>query len=134
MSDKKPPPVFMPPERGTKAERLARERVRKNLYMMWEDNDFDWYVKELVPDAWATLEQDVEVTEPKEKITLRLDRSVAQFYRALGRGYQGRINHILATYAQLKIAKVTRMDARMRREFPELRQYHKTWEEDDEEA
>ena len=38
------------------------------------------------------------------KITLRVDRSVAKFYRSMGKGYQERINRILATYAQARIA------------------------------
>ncbi len=43
--------------------------------------------------------------EKKVQVTIRLDESVAKFYRAMGRGYQGRINRVLATYAQMRIAK-----------------------------
>ena len=73
----------------------------------------------------------MDATEPKEKITLWLDKSVAQFYRAQGRGYQARINRILATYAQLRIARVTRMDAKWRRQFPELFIKPADWELDE---
>lgn len=104
--------------KGTKTERLARERLLKNLRAMDDEGTFDWYVKKEVPHAWATLEDDVDVSEPKVKVTLRLDESVAKFYRAMGSGYQARINRILATYAQLKIARVTALEAEMREELP----------------
>ncbi len=66
----------------------------------------DWDVSHIVPEAWATIEEDFEVHEPKMKITLRLDESIAKFFRAQGHGYQTRINHILGTYAQMKIAEI----------------------------
>ena len=46
----------------------------------------------------------MECSEPKEKITLYLDRSVVRLFRAMDRGYQGRINRLLSTWAQMKIA------------------------------
>ena len=58
------------------------------------------------PDAWRTLEEDVDVRERKTHVTLRLDESVAAFYRAMGPGYQARINRVLKTYAQMRIARV----------------------------
>lgn len=63
-----------------------------------------------VPDAWHMIEMDVDVEEPKEKVTLYLDRSVAQLFRGMGRGYQGRINRILATWAQMKIADLKALE------------------------
>ena len=38
-------------------------------------------------------------------MTLYLDASVAKFFRAMGQGYQARINRLLALYAQAKIAE-----------------------------
>ena len=58
-----------------------------------------------VPDAWLTLEMDVEVHQPKDKMTLYLDRHVIKFFRAMGHGYQARINRVLETYLQMKIAE-----------------------------
>ncbi|WP_348540471.1 BrnA antitoxin family protein [Shimia sp. R9_3] len=51
--------------------------------------------------------------ERKEKVTLYLDKSVARFYRAMGKGYQARINRLLATWAQMKIAEELHIDAAM---------------------
>jgi len=43
---------------------------------------------------------------------LYLDATVAKFFRAMGRGYQDRINRLLRVYAQAKIAEVaTAIDA-----------------------
>jgi uncharacterized protein (DUF4415 family) len=73
-------------------------------------DDYDlWHrVKERVPEAWATVEEDIDCEEEKVKITLRLDASVAHLFRAMGKGYQARINHILATYAQMRMGEVAR--------------------------
>jgi uncharacterized protein (DUF4415 family) len=40
----------------------------------------------------------VELPEPKEQVTLRLDRDVLRWFRARGRGYQTRINAVLRSY------------------------------------
>ncbi len=76
------------------------------------------HIRDNIPRAWATLEQDIDVTEKRTKITLRLDVSVAQFYRAMGNGYQARINRVLATYAQLRISQLAEFDELMAREHP----------------
>ncbi len=113
----KPPKPPQKPK-GTKTERLARAQMRRKLRATDYEGTFDWYVKEHVPEAWHTLEEDIDVEEPKVKITRWVDRSVAQFYRAMGKGYQARINRVLTTYAQLKIANITALEARMREEMP----------------
>jgi uncharacterized protein (DUF4415 family) len=40
----------------------------------------------------------VELPEPKEQVTLRLDRDLLRWFRARGRGYQTRINAVLRSY------------------------------------
>ena len=40
----------------------------------------------------------IELPEPKEQVTLRLDRDVLRWFRAHGRGYQTRINAVLRSY------------------------------------
>ena len=42
----------------------------------------------------------VELPEPKEQVTLRLDRDVLRWFRAKGRGYQTLINAVLRSYYQ----------------------------------
>lgn len=99
----------------TKTQRLARERLYRYAWEASRDMiDMD-LLRDQVPDAWHTLEQDIDVREKKEKVTLYLDASVARFYRAMGLGYHARINRLLATWAQMKIAEVLRTDAAMAR-------------------
>ena len=92
------------PHRPSKSELRARDRLLYNLYYLQRDDFIDITLRDQVPEAWHTLEFDVECSEPKEKITLYLDRLVVRLFRAMGRGYQGRINRLLSTWAQMKIA------------------------------
>ncbi|SMH40377.1 BrnA antitoxin family protein [Maritimibacter sp. HL-12] len=94
----------------TKTERLALERLGKRSLALDDTPIWVYDLREEVPAAWATLEQDIDVEEPRVKITLRLDASVARYFRAMGKGYQERINRVLATYAQMKIARVLEID------------------------
>lgn len=106
-----PPHPFWEDAKGeTRTQRLARERLTKHLYGLSRDDAWVREIQALVPDAWQALEADLPVEEEKIKITLRLDESVAKFFRATGPGYQARINRVLATYAQMRIAEVYRMD------------------------
>jgi uncharacterized protein (DUF4415 family) len=40
----------------------------------------------------------LELPEPKEQVTLRLDRDLLRWFRGQGRGYQTRINAVLRSY------------------------------------
>ena len=97
--------------RLTKTQRLARDRLMADLIHLGRDDWIPATLQEVVPDAWHTLEVDLDVEEPREKVTLYLDRSVARFYRGMGHGYQARINRLLRTWAQMKIAGEVRVDA-----------------------
>ncbi len=101
----------------TKSQRLAREKLARKSLVLNSESWLTTALREDVPDAWHTLELDVDVQEPKEKVTLYLDRSVAKFYRAMGNGYHGRINRLLATWAQMKIAEEVRLDRALETRF-----------------
>lgn len=99
------PTQTLRPRKGPKTQRLAEQRLRRLLLDLYDEtmpSEAEW----TIPEAWATLEDDVDVDEKKVRITLRVDESVAKFYRAMGKGYQGRMNRVLATYAQMQIAQV----------------------------
>lgn len=102
--------------RLTKSERIARTKLLRHL---WEGRGdiLDLVLEEAVPDAWHTLEADLDVEEPKVKVTLYLDSSVAKLFRAMGKGYQARINRVLATWAQMKIAGMLREREEVERRF-----------------
>ena len=92
----------------TKTARFARSRVHRTLAGFGDDTALYRKVQAHAPAAWATLEEDIDCDEPRVKLTLRVDASVAKFYRAMGVGYQARMNRILATYAQMQIGAVYR--------------------------
>ena len=88
----------------TKTQRIAQQKLHRHLFEAQTDEVFDEAFQREVPDAWHTLEHDLDVEEDKVKVTLLLDASVAKMFRAMGKGYQARINRILSTWVQLKIA------------------------------
>ena len=91
---------------GPKTKRLARERLHRLLFesRMEDEEELIEVARRQVPDAWHVVEADMDVEKPKEKVTLYIDRSVVKVLRAMGKGYRARINRILATWVQMKIA------------------------------
>lgn len=105
--------------RPSQTQRTARERLMHDLIYLMQDTWIPSVVAEEVPDAWHTLEHDVPVTEKKVKVTLYLDASVAKFYRAMGQGYQARINRLLGTYAHMKVSKDLQLEEMLRKRVAE---------------
>ena len=105
--------------RMSKSERIAREGLMKNLIFLQQDRWIPAAIAEEIPEAWHTLAADVEVAEKKDKVTLYLDRSVLRFYRAMGQGYQARINRLLVTWAQMQIAGEVRLEEALVRRVEE---------------
>lgn len=106
----------VPPKRfaQTRTARLARARLARHLQGLGDDEGLWLRVQERVPEAWATVEEDLDCEEEKVKVTLRLDASVARLFRAMGKGYQARINHVLATYAQMRMGEIDRQARALR--------------------
>ena len=92
------------PTKGPKAKKLAEARWHHLMAQMGNDPLTFESLKDKVPDEWWTLEMDFECTGPKDKVTLYLDRAVARMFRAMGQGYQARINRILELWLQMQIA------------------------------
>ena len=66
-----------------------------------KDEDIDFSdIPELGDEFW----KNAKVVEPDrtEQITLRIKRSVLDFFRASGKGYQTRINRVLETYVRAR--------------------------------
>ncbi len=95
----------VPLKRMTKSQRIARDKLSHYLWLASQEEEISTAMRSEVPLAWYRLATDLDVQEPKMKVTLRLDESVAKFFRAMGPGYQTRINRILGTWAQLKIGE-----------------------------
>jgi len=109
----------------SKTERAARRRLIYHLWLASEDR-LPWdELRAEVPDAWHMIEADIECHEPKEKVTLYLDKSVAKMFRAMGHGYQARINRILDSWLQLKIAAMLDTEAALARRQRDLLEQEK---------
>lgn len=66
-----------------------------------KDEDIDFSdIPELDGEFW----KNAKVVEPDrtEQVTLRVKRSVLDFFRASGKGYQTRINRVLETYVRAR--------------------------------
>jgi len=90
---------------GTDFERLDAMR----------DEDIDFSdLPEATPEmlARAVLRPGLKVTEPKEELTLKLDRDLAKWFRSLGSSYQTEINLALRKYMQEELRKPARPKAR----------------------
>jgi uncharacterized protein (DUF4415 family) len=88
----------------TRTERLARRRLFYHLWIADEDTPPLAEMRAEVPEAWHMIEADIDCFEAKRKMTLYLDQSVAKMFQAMGKGYQARINRILNTWLQMKMA------------------------------
>lgn len=97
-----------PRRTGPKSKRLAKDRLFRLVNEQALENDLHFLeqARRVVPEAWHLVEMDVDVLERKEKLTLYLDRSVAKIFKAMGAGYQARINRVLATWVQMKMAEL----------------------------
>ena len=57
-----------------------------------------------IPELDEMFWRDAEVVEPDrtEQITMRVKRSVLDYFRAPGKGYQTRINRVLESYVRAR--------------------------------
>ncbi len=69
-----------------------------------EDSDIDFSdIPELDADFW----NNAEIVQPDttQPVTLRLKKSVLEYFKAGGKGYQTRINAVLENYIQAQQSK-----------------------------
>lgn len=59
-----------------------------------------------LPRGWRTLEEDVPTRPRKTRITLAVDTDVVKYYRAMGNGYQARMNATLRAYMLSRFAGI----------------------------
>ena len=88
----------------------ARERESQTDWDALEEKT-DEEIREAVegdPDAyfldedWFEAATFVDPSAEKERISIRLDKDILEFFRAGGRGYQSRINKVLREYMAVR--------------------------------
>ncbi len=60
---------------------------------------------ETLPDGWHRVASEHPCTPKKAKVTLGLDADMLRWYRAMGHGYQARMNAILRVYMLSVLSK-----------------------------
>ena len=55
-------------------------------------------VEEPAPQAPSWEDSPLDLPEPKQAISLRVDRDVLEFFKSGGKGYQTRMNAVLRAY------------------------------------
>ena len=100
--------AITPTRNGPKTKRIARDRLYRLMFDWSIEDDFHFLqtARRHVPEAWHVLEMDIDVEEPKQKVTLYLNRSVVRMFQQMGKGYHARINRVLETWVQMKIAEM----------------------------
>ncbi len=58
----------------------------------------------IIPKEWSEIST-IPPVQVKERITIRLDKDVVKFYKALGPGYQKRMNVVLRIFMLSMLAK-----------------------------
>ena len=80
----------------------------RELQDLWQDTLDDLSHPELLrgrlPPGWAEIEGRPD--QEHVRITLRVDRDVARYFRGMGPGYQGRMNRVLRAYMLARLAEI----------------------------
>ena len=90
------------------AAQKARDKAYAQLQDLTTDTllDFRWpqFVQTILPHDWKGISTD-PIPE-KTRITLRVDRDVATFFRKTGPGYQTRMNAVLRMFMLARLAEI----------------------------
>ena len=66
-----------------------------------EDKDIDFSdIPELDEEFWSRAE--LVEPDPTEQVTIRVKRSVLDYFKAPGKGYQTRMNRVLESYVRAR--------------------------------
>jgi uncharacterized protein (DUF4415 family) len=87
----------------------TEERSFARMLADLEDQEADFerfkLTRRLVPPGWHSVERRTEIKPKKTKLTVTLDADMVKWFRALGRGYQPRMNAVLRAYMHAVISK-----------------------------
>ena len=101
--------------RNSLSRQELRDRELRDLMRLSQDKMIARMLSEEILEEWNMIVHDIPAYEKKEKLTLYLDKSLAKFFKAMGNGYQARINRILATWARMVILEDMELENALRR-------------------
>ena len=95
----------MTDRKRSKTEDLSFDRMLDGLDEQMAEIERLKRSHDLVPPGWHAVARLAPVTPPKAKLTLKLDADIVTWFRALGRGWQPRMNAVLRAYMHAVISK-----------------------------
>lgn len=96
----------MADRKRTKVEEENRSEMLNALKQEMRELEVMAVTYDAIPEGWWRLERDMPPSPKKEQISIRIDEDVMAFFRGYGHGHQTRINKVLRTYMQARLAKV----------------------------
>lgn len=63
----------------------------------------------LIPAGWSRVEAEAPVRRRKTQLTVKFDDDLVRWFRAMGLGYQGRMNRVLRIFMLATISKEIRL-------------------------
>lgn len=88
----------MPRRKRTRSEERSYSELLLELNELEQSHRARQLKERTLPDEWHRIEREVPVSPRKTRVTLRIDADVAGWFRALGHGYQSRMNRVLRAY------------------------------------
>ena len=76
-------------------EGLKQEQELRLLEMRNRDRKLK---EQMIPAAWSRIEREVPVRPRKIRVTAAYDEELVKWFRAMGLGYQSRMNAVLKAY------------------------------------
>jgi len=61
---------------------------------------------ETIPSEWHRIWRGEDRDTRRTKVTLKLDADVVRFFKSMGPGYQPRMNRVLRSFMQARLAKI----------------------------
>ena len=91
----------------TKAQRMHRKYAIDARRMIEYDLHAFAMKERTVPHAWDEIWKDRDRRDDRRtRVTMRMDADVAKFFKAMGPGYQTRINRVLRTFMHYRLAGI----------------------------
>lgn len=95
------------PDKMTKTERLHWSYGVDALNMIEHDLHSRLGLLGALPNEWHQICRDDDRRDVKRtRVTLALDADVVKFFKALGPGYQPRMNRVLRAFMHMRLAKL----------------------------
>lgn len=108
----------MTTRKRTKPEERATAELRELLLEMEiaeqrQALQFHTLQARMIPDGWHGIEREVPVRPRKVRVTAAYDEDLVKWFRAMGVGYQARMNAVLRAYMAAVKARVIESKANL---------------------